>query len=315
MALIMLPMEQIGRDDDKESQGPDRFSELPDHILLCVLQRLGDDARSLARICVLSKRWRTLPLMLPELEISARTFLPAQRHKLERAVIHATCRFVDAVRFFLATGGDDHSGYQRAIIKTLRLNLYLTDVDCLLDTTVRLIGDAVGRDEVQDLELMVDTEMLKKTLLRADQIEEGDDLSVLYGRRFTRLLRDAPAAVLGSLKKLTLQDLFFPDPSSEVVGTLLHACGALEALSLGLCGFIDGDSKSTLTIDAPRSRLKVLSFDNCFVGSVHIAQAPRLARLIGKEWFSESCPVTFGPGSVPSLEEIVLSNRARAWDP
>ncbi|CAN6165512.1 unnamed protein product [Urochloa humidicola] len=303
----MASKHHVGRDGDEESQGHDRLSDLPDHILLCVLERLRDDVRALARTCVLSKRWRTLPLMISNLNISARTFLvPADRttsNKRER-VLHATGRFAAAVRFFLATGGD-----QRRAIKTLTLRLYLTEVDHLVET-VRLVGGAIGRGEVHDLELVVYTEM-GKNFLGAEPRRLR--ISLCYGLRFTRLLlRDAPSAVPRSLKKLTLQNLSFKDPSAEV-GTLLRACVALEVLALDYCGFYNGDLSSTLTIDAPDSQIKVLSFNECYVGSVHVVQAPRLVLLICKEWCTESCPVTFGAGSVPSLEEIDLSNRAETW--
>ena len=65
-----------------ESQGHNRLSKLPDHLLLLVLERLRGDARSLARTCVLSRHWRTLPLMVSELTISVETFLaPAHRDR------------------------------------------------------------------------------------------------------------------------------------------------------------------------------------------------------------------------------------------
>ncbi|CAN6213468.1 unnamed protein product [Urochloa humidicola] len=293
-----MASEHVGRDGDEESQGHDRLSDLPDHVLLCVLERLRDDVRALARTCVLSKRWRTLPLMISSLNISAKTFVPADRttsNKLER-VLHATGRFAAAVRFFLGTGGD-----QRRAIKTLTLRLYLTEVDYLLET-VRLVGGAISRGEMRDLELVVYTEM-RKNFLGAEPRRLR--ISLRYGLRFTRLLlRDAPSAVPRSLKKLNLQNMSFKNPSTEL-GTLLRACVALEVLALDYCGFYNGDVSD--------SQIKVLSLNDCYVGRVHVVQAPRLVLLICKEWWTESCPVTFGPGSVPSLEEIELSNRAETW--
>ena len=117
----MVPSRQDGRRDAGESQGLDRLSDLPDHILLLVLERLRGDARSLARTCVLSRRWRTLPLMVSELRISVETFLaPADRERRQ-----ATASFTGALRFFLAAGD------QRRAIRTLAVELYLTKLDYL----------------------------------------------------------------------------------------------------------------------------------------------------------------------------------------
>ncbi|KAL6594949.1 hypothetical protein ACP70R_048052 [Stipagrostis hirtigluma subsp. patula] len=261
----------------------DRLSELPDHILLSILERLRDDVRLLARTCVLSKRWRTLPLMLSGLEISVRTFVPADCTSTLQRVRRATDKFTGAVRFFLAT---PTAGDRRAI-KTLRLKLYLAKVDSLHDI-VHLVGNAIGRGEVQDLELVVYTEKGKAFLRSA---AETVKVVLCYGRRFMRLLRGAPAAVFRSLKTLSLQNLCFRAPSD--VGVLLRTCTALEVLALDYCGF--ANFSTVLSIDAPpHSQLK-------------------LVRLLCRQWFSESCPVTFGPGSVPSLEEITLDNRAQDW--
>ncbi|KAF8731944.1 hypothetical protein HU200_015892 [Digitaria exilis] len=286
----------------------DRLSELPDHILLCILERLRDDARLLATTCVLSKRWRTLPLMLPRLKISARTFVTTDRTTSRLQLLRrATGSFAAAVRFFLAAGTATGGDNQRAI-KTLALEFYLTEVDSLLDI-VRVVGAAIGRGEVKDLELMIYTENGKAFL----EAESRVGILLPYGHRFMRLLRDAPGDVSRSLTKLWLQNLAFLDPSSDV-GILLCTCTALEVLHLERCGFVDNDFSSTLAIDAPpRSRLKVLSLKNCYVGKIHLGQAPKLACLICKGWFSESCPVTFGPGSAPCLDEICLTQGAEEW--
>jgi hypothetical protein len=53
----------------------DRLSDLPDDILVLLLERLrdggdDDDVRPLARTCVLSKRWRSIPLMVSRLKLA-----------------------------------------------------------------------------------------------------------------------------------------------------------------------------------------------------------------------------------------------------
>ncbi|PAN10043.2 hypothetical protein PAHAL_2G067800 [Panicum hallii] len=100
---VTSPSRQDGRGGG-DGDGHNRLSNLPDHILLLVLERLRGDVRSLASTCVLSRRWRMLPLMLSDLTISVRTFVPADRGRTTAQVRRqATGSFTGALRLFLAT--------------------------------------------------------------------------------------------------------------------------------------------------------------------------------------------------------------------
>jgi hypothetical protein len=297
-----------------EPQDHDRFSELPDHILLLVLEKLRGDARSLARACVLSKRWSTLPLLLPELEITVRTFIPAGCSRSLQLLHSATGSFTGALRFFLATPA---AGDQRRAIKILNLQLYLTNLHYLYDAC-QLVGGAITRGEVRDLKLVIRTGR-GRSFLRAATTAAPKNVEVArcFARRFMHLLLAAPAAAMfGSLKSLRLDNLCFRAPSSRApsdVDTLLHTCTALEILTLECCGFADA-LLSVLAIDAPpHSQLRVLNLEDLRAGSVRLIHAPRLATLICSQWMATSCPVTFVPGSTPSLQEFSLSNRAETW--
>ena len=59
----------------QEDNGDDRLSNLPEHILLTIIDRL--DIREAARTSVLSGRWRHLPAMLSRLVINVWDFLDA----------------------------------------------------------------------------------------------------------------------------------------------------------------------------------------------------------------------------------------------
>ncbi|CAL5076554.1 unnamed protein product [Urochloa decumbens] len=305
MAPLMLPL-----DHGEKPQGhDDMFSELPDHILLCILEKFpGDDVRALARTCVLSKRWRTLfppPLMLPELDISARTFVPAADGSGMAQLLHqATESFTAALRFFLAGGGEHERRANQAIIETLRLELYLIKPNYLLDAC-HLVAGAIGRGEVRGLELAVLTGT-------PPFVWENVRVGRFFAGRFMRLLAAAPATAIfaSSLRALTLENLLFRAPSD--VATLLGTCVALENLTLDSCGF--ADLSSVLAIDAPPgSRLKELYLDDLHAGGVRLVHAPRLEWLVCSEWMAASCPVTFGPGSAPCLEDMTLNNRAATW--
>ncbi|KAL6639501.1 hypothetical protein ACP70R_023231 [Stipagrostis hirtigluma subsp. patula] len=298
---MALCASQVGSGDELDH---DRLSELPDHILLSILERLRDDVRLLARTCVLSRRWRTLPVMLSALEININTFVvltggPSTLQRLHQA----TVMFTGAVRFFLATAT---AGDQPRAVRYLRLVFCLTTDEHLRDIG-QLVDAAIGRGEVRDLELVIHTNKGRNFLRRAPKVAS---ITRCFADRFMRLLGATPPAVFGSLRKLALHNLRFRDASD--VGVLLRTCNALEILTLDFCGL--SDQLWELTIDAPpHSKLKVLAFDECYIRRIHLVQVLKLGTLICSRWLSESCPVTFGPGSVPNLQEIILNNRAEEW--
>lgn len=288
----------------KATQGcRDRLSELPDHLLLIVLGKLRPDVRLVARTCVLSKRWKALPLMLPRLWISADSFLPPTPDSTlpMRCLHQATSKFADALRFFLAT---DTAGGQRDI-RRLSLRFILTKKRRQLHEICRLVSAAVERGEVGALEGALDT------VEGADSIwatERGEAVARGYARRFMRLFRAAPAGVVGSsLAVLSLQNLCFLR-ASDLEGVVC-ACGALETLVLTYCWFA---TPSPFRVDAgPRSRLRKLVVAEFFVEWVELVQAPELRGLTCENWTSKAFPVRFAPGSAPSFEKMTLANRAR----
>lgn len=271
----------------------DRLSDLPDEVLVLVLDHLRSDVRLLARTTVLSKRWRTLPLMLPRLNILTESFIrrAANSTTTVRWLHEATAQFTDALRFFLATGP------QRNVVETLKLRFPLTKQRSLLHEIGRLVSGA----DVRRLEVTLDTAVDTRTL-RVLRDADGVNLARCYARRFTRLLRAAPARVLGSLGRLTLQNLCFPGPAH--LAAVLRDCDALETLHLHYCWFA---AWSALSIDAPR--LRELRVVDCYVDGVHLVRAPDLVHLWCENWYCQASPVTFAPNSAPSLKRVTLINR------
>ncbi|CAL5089223.1 unnamed protein product [Urochloa decumbens] len=305
MAALIANTDQSS---SSSSDGRDRLSELPDHLLLVVLDKVRrDDVRLAARTCVLSKRWRGLPLMLPRLVLRADSFLPVRARAGSvlpmRRLHQATAKFADALRFFLATdaGGQRH-------IRRLTLHFPLIKRRRRLHEIGRLVSAAAGRGEVGALEVTLDTVEGTPSIRR----DGGDAVARGYARRFMRLFRAAPAVLVGSaLRKLWLRNLCFrraADPEG-----VLRACAALETLQLTYCWFA---AASPLRVDAgPRSRLRELAVEECCVERVHVVQAPELRHLTCANWFSHqhqacACPVTFAPGSAPSLKKMTLTNRS-----
>lgn len=184
----------VGINDDSVTNA-DRLSPLPDDVLVLVLvlEKVNPDVRWLARITTLSKskRWRTLPLMLPHLELSDEPFLyyHATCCTSPRWYLHglhrATSKLTSALRFFLAT---NPTAASHRNINTLTLHFTLTKDQRQLNEIARLIGAAVGRGEVRRVELLLDTVELTSSL-RLTQYSDDDSTVIggVYARRFLRL--------------------------------------------------------------------------------------------------------------------------------
>lgn len=234
----------------------------------------------------------------------------------------ATSKFTDALRFFLATptpapaGGHGHG--QRDMKRRFSLRFYQTKHHHRLLEIGRLLSGAVGRGEVQALSIVVVDTVEDISYQRQHGNAAAADGSTVvglrYARRFLRLFRAAPAAVVASLlTQLELRNLCFRRASD--LESVLRACKALETLRLDGYWFLAGAAaawSSALRIDAPRSRLGDLRIAGCDVESVHLVSLPRLRRLGCERWSARACPVTFGPASAPALKRVTLVNR---WAP
>ncbi|KAL6595138.1 hypothetical protein ACP70R_048241 [Stipagrostis hirtigluma subsp. patula] len=183
---------EMARDDPSNNGKPhgddDRLSDLPDHVLVLVLQKLRGDVWLLARTCVLSKWWKTLPLMLPWLTIAASSFLPSSHDSAAPplppgSLDQATSKLAGALQFFL----DSPAGGQQDV-ECLKLGLHLAARD---DRDVheigQLVGGAVAGGEVWGLELV---------------LQAPPPLAARGGYKTVRLVRAVPPRVLSSLGKL-----------------------------------------------------------------------------------------------------------------
>lgn len=303
--MVALNGSSADNGDHQTQELVDRLSQLPDNILVLVLEKLNPDARWLARISLLSKRWQAIPLMLSCIDLSIHSFLRHHRSSARRYQLHlATCKFIAALRFFLAA-----DTVQRHI-HTLTLRFALTKDRRHLSEIGRLVGAAVRRGEVRRLELTLDT-VEQTSALQSRGLIVAEGSAGVYARRFASLLRPAAsgtgsAATLSpSITKLVLRNLCFREPTD--LEPVLRDCKALETLHLSYCWF--ELEWPVLTVDAPRSRLRELKLRECAVRRVHLVRAPQLAHLTCEEWISFRCPVRFDPNSVPALVSITLVNQ------
>ncbi|KAL6591393.1 hypothetical protein ACP70R_049896 [Stipagrostis hirtigluma subsp. patula] len=258
-----------------------RLSAVPDDVLLNILGRLVA-----ADFFYLSYLDAWVPCRRP-------------RHRFDDQH-HATVAFTDALArlLFLAALPSQR------IIERLTLTFILTRRDY-----VRRIGDLVGAaaaaGTASNIEFEIVTEMACTT--------SNDHPSMIsYGERFKNFVRDCSGA-FRSLTKLTVRSLWFKD--QDALRDLVRGCDALEFLSLTFYGLLRPPAPETnlilpavLTIDAPRSRLKTLVCDYCYIERVELAQAPALVELQHRWIFDDSSP-PISCGCAPSLKSLSLTHR------
>jgi hypothetical protein len=85
----------------QEGSRDDMLSNLPDHILLTILERLN--IREAASTSVLSRRWQQLPALLSRLEIDVSDFLPVGKTTCYRGeIVGINAAAVEATKSILS---------------------------------------------------------------------------------------------------------------------------------------------------------------------------------------------------------------------
>lgn len=120
---------------------------LPDDILVSILGRV--DIRTATRTSALSACWRSLPSLLPELDIDVKDFLPVPKpNRIELShKDDAMASIKKATSSFLAKPRGEST------ITSLRINLYLiSHFSCDIGS---LVSDAVGNGMLKGLDLVI----------------------------------------------------------------------------------------------------------------------------------------------------------------
>ncbi|KAK1646860.1 hypothetical protein QYE76_064665 [Lolium multiflorum] len=257
------------------------FSELPDDILLAILQLL--DLRTAVRVGAVARRLMRLPRLLTDLVIDVGDLIPHSWDFSPHTAEHVMATYTYATRWFLAPS-------KERSIKSLRLAFHLKD------PYLRSIGDAVvesGRAERLEFAIRAQLNFRPRHVHHA-----------VFARRLMAFVAACPVA-FGWLTSLTLQNISFSDSDMP---DLLNAGNRLELLSLIRCGGSDLEGPN-LRIDAPRSSLRALEIRDSLYPGIELTSLPKLDRLFCDDSFEHwagNFYVRFG--DVPRLHHVNLSS-------
>jgi hypothetical protein len=200
----------------QEAQDVDRLTMLTDDILLSILGRV--DHAAAARTSVLSKRWRNLPWLLPELNLHVRDFLPSpcpdpvEAQHMGRAMSCLT----KSTSSLLGNRRSDRT------ITRLSLQLYMTgnrsrDIGLL-------VSDGIEREMVKELHLAIVDEKEPNDCENKDMLRQALRVDGFFG---------AYPSVLCCLTRLHLMNVRF---AKSDLHHLLFDCGRqLQHLTIDNC--------------------------------------------------------------------------------
>jgi hypothetical protein len=263
----------------------DRFSELPDALLLNILERLGTfDA---VRACVLSNHLMKLPAMLSRISIDffyiSGEYVDPNYLEFDD-MVRANRAVADLTDKILTTGPP------QLTIRELNLTFVLRLDDCL--SIGRSVARAMGTRKLNTVQFKILTE---KHDLVCEDCTPADLLS--FGKQLNAFLAACPDAFAG-LAILELQSLRFGESD---LPNILATCKRLEYLILEHC---DAGIGSTLKFEHDQLvELKIMYGE---YETVELHRLPKLQRVTCETWDHDGSPLVFG--FVPHLSKLSLIN-------
>lgn len=267
----------------EEEDQLDRLSNLPDSVLLDIVDRL--DIADAARTGILARRWKQIPTMLSKIFITVGSYDNEHKRKLTcddiaraNAIVLGACRSVlESRTTSLCT------------INLLCLQLFLGDGAVSIGQTVAntMVTETVGS-----------AELTLFTMKDADRCTNDDVLT--YGRQFKSFLDNCPNAFSG-LARLQLENLRL---GGSGLPEIFSICKRLEFLRLFNC---DMGMLSLLEVSHPL--LRELEIVRCYFERVDLKWLPKLTVLTFSQWTGEHDPLSLD--YVPLLQTLSIANRAR----
>ncbi|KAM0871028.1 hypothetical protein ACQ4PT_039660 [Festuca glaucescens] len=291
----------------------DRLSELPDNVLLNILERL--DTLDALRTCTLSKRLMRLPAMLSRFDIDIGSL--TQHHDKASHGFNTA----DVVRYNNTLAGVTEKilaarSPEIHTIHKLRATCYLRADECLPIT--RAFASTMADHKVDKAEFVP---ILEKPF---SECTNGDLLC--YAKRFNICLGDCPAAFAG-LTCLWLSNLRFADQLD--IPNILSTCKRLERLRLSHCDagigsvlMVEHDQLVELIVDQGLSKLSLGKRGRTLTKNLQLSQllanVPSIRDLhldfvSEKIWVVPECPKLLTP-VLRKLEILNLDNLPEGFD-
>ncbi|XP_048558003.1 F-box protein At4g22280-like [Triticum urartu] len=287
-SLLLSSMEQNNKPQDE-----DRLGALTDDILLSILGSV--DLATAARTSALSTRWRSLPWLLPDLNLHVRDFLPAPCPDYPVAagqqiyfysqipaqhIDEAMASLTRAARSFLRIKGS--SRVSRTSLEIYLIGNYSHDIG-------PLVRDAIDNGMIKELDLTIADDK-DYDCKGGDMLRKARDVDGFFS---------AYPNILPCLTRLQLYNLRFAE--GDIHNVLFDCCKQLQHLSLEHC---DVGDCSVWQVDAPNSVLRVLEVRYSYLKRLEVLCLPKLELLSWEAWMHCEPPLHFG--YVPSLKELFL---------
>ncbi|KAM0920602.1 hypothetical protein ACQ4PT_007427 [Festuca glaucescens] len=217
------------QEDEGEYQ-LDRISDLPDDVLLDIVERL--DAADAARTVILSRRWKQIPTMLSQILIMVGSADNVQERS-DDDVARANAAVLEAARSLL----ERRSATSPYAIRRLCMRFFLG---------VGSVG--IGQACANAMAAQKVGVVVEFTILTEKEgIRCSPDDRLTYGTRLNSLVNDCPDA-FSCLTRLKLENLSLGESDFPRIFTL---CKRLQFLHLDNC---DMGFQSLLEVEHPRLR-------------------------------------------------------------
>jgi hypothetical protein len=256
----------------------DRFSELPDDLLLNILERVGTlDA---VRACVLSKKLLKLPAMLSRIVIDVGDVPPWRNDPTDHDMVQANRAVAELTDKILAARPP------QVTIRDLKLTFILRNDHCL--SIGRSVAQAMTKSKLDKVQFNILTEELDNPRL---------------GKQFNAFFVASQDAFAG-LTVLKLENLRF---SESDLANILGTCKRLEYLRLEYC---DAGIGAVMKIEHDRlAELKIVSGE---YETLELCRLPKLQRVTCAYLYHDRKPLVFG--FVPQLSKLSLTKCVFASD-
>uniref|UniRef100_A0A0E0GF57 F-box domain-containing protein n=1 Tax=Oryza nivara TaxID=4536 RepID=A0A0E0GF57_ORYNI len=263
----------------------DRFTTLPDDILLNILDRLNTpDA---VRTCLLSKRTLHLPRMLSHFRIALLSFAPDPDYITFKDTIVMNAAVADATDNVLNFRAKDIP------LRQLSICFYLKYYDCL--TIGKAVARAMATHKLDSAEFRILTDYKLHYYTFDGLHNNGKRLMTFFG---------ACTDAFAGLTRLYLQNLRLAETD---IPNIIATCKRLESLRMFMCQ----TEGTVLQLQVEHQRLVELDICHGCLKLVKLNSLPKLERLVFYSWRHPQEPLYFG--NVPQLSSLSLTNVGLRW--